>query len=466
MRMNYITAKYGSIPKSAIHSCVSGVEGDFHPSSRKVRNICFSQLSRTLVFCLVLFVTVLPGAAPTSAASQGVLSFSPASVNFGNVSVGSAKTFKVLISNTGSATVTISNDAVSGSEFSFSGVTLPRAIYAKTSIWVTVEFKPQDSGTSSGYVQLTSNATTATSRIALTGSGTAAATTTAAVPSNAAFGNVAVGTTDTQSIQVQNHGTSALTITKTTISGTEFRIANLSTPKTLSAGQTLTFNAEFLPAKAGWSTGTIVLVASDQKNNIPIPLSGTGVTSARTISVSPSSLSFSKDQTGTQQTLEVTLKNTGNSSVTVSGISVSDPQLGTSGGVNGATLAAGQSATLNVIYSPTKAGNFSGQVKVTSNAGDSPSTISVTGSAFAPTSNHTVALKWDASSTAGVQGYYVYRSTNSSTGFVRLNSSCVSGLSYTDNGVASGTTYYYEVTALGSNGTESSKSSEVEIAVP
>jgi hypothetical protein len=227
----------------------------------------------------------------------------------------------------------------------------------------------------------------------------------------------------------------------------------------------MTFNLQFSPTKTGSTTGTLVL-GEGTAPGISIAVSGTGVSSARSISVSPTSLSFGNDATGSHQTLQVTLNNTGNSSVTISGISVSDSQLGTSGNVNGATLAAGQSATLNVSYSPTRAGSFSGQVKVTSNATNSPSAIGVTGSAFTPTSSHTVALKWDASTSSGVQGYYVYRSTNSNTGFARLNSSYVSGLSYMDNNVTTGTTYYYEVTALGSNGQESSKSSEAKITVP
>jgi hypothetical protein len=464
MRMNYKTANYFYFQTTSIKSVLHVFVGDSYPSLRKLNSVRIPLLSRLLALCLVVGLGALSGATPASATTYGELTLSPSVLNFGSVGVGSNKSIQVLIKNIGTAPATISKEVINGTGFSFSGLTLPRTLNAGTSMVVTVEFKPTAVGGKSGYMELTSNARNATIRIYFGGTGIAS--TALAVPASASFGNVATGTTDTQSIQVQNHGTSAFTITKATISGTEFRISNLTTPHTVAAGQSSTFNVEFSPTKTGVSTGTIVLDASNAAQNISIPLSGTGTAVTKTITASPTSVSFSHDAVGTHQTLTVTLKNTGNSSVTVSGISVSDPQLGTSGGVSGATLAAGQSATLNVIYSPTKAGNFSGDVKITSNASDSSLTVAATGSAFTPTTDHTVALKWDASASSGVKGYYLYRSTSSSTGFARLNSSYVSGLSYTDNAVTNGATYYYAVTAVSSSGAESPKSSEAEVTVP
>jgi hypothetical protein len=464
MRMNYKTANYFYFQTTSIKSVLHVFVGDSYPSLRKLNSVRIPLLSRLLALCLVVGLGALSGATPASATTYGELTLSPSVLNFGSVGVGSNKSIQVLIKNIGTAPATISKEVINGTGFSFSGLTLPRTLNAGTSMVVTVEFKPTAVGGKSGYMELTSNARNATIRIYFGGTGIAS--TALAVPASASFGNVATGTTDTQSIQVQNHGTSAFTITKATISGTEFRISNLTTPHTVAAGQSSTFNVEFSPTKTGVSTGTIVLDASNAAQNISIALSGTGTAVTKTITASPTSVSFSHDAVGTHQTLTVTLKNTGNSSVTVSGISVSDPQLGTSGGVSGATLAAGQSATLNVIYSPTKAGNFSGDVKITSNASDSSLTVAATGSAFTPTTDHTVALKWDASASSGVKGYYLYRSTSSSTGFARLNSSYVSGLSYTDNAVTNGATYYYAVTAVSSSGAESPKSSEAEVTVP
>jgi fibronectin type 3 domain-containing protein len=76
-----------------------------------------------------------------------------------------------------------------------------------------------------------------------------------------------------------------------------------------------------------------------------------------------------------------------------------------------------------------------------------------------------VALTWNAS-TSTVSGYNVYRSTVSGSGYVKLNSSLVSGLTYTDSNVQSGTTYYYVATAVDSSGNESAYSNQASAPIP
>jgi hypothetical protein len=287
-----------------------------------------------------------------------------------------------------------------------------------------------------------------------------------AVPSGGAFGTVTVGTTDTLSVQLRNNGTTDFTITKVTVNGSSFQFSGLDTPHLVHAGRYHTFYIKYSPSAAVTNGGSVFVETTAANGTVKIYLSGTGVTSARTLSVSPASLTFSKEAIGTSESLAVTLKNTGNASVTVSGISVSNSQLGTSGSVNGATLAAGQTATLNVIYTPTTAGSFSGQVKVSSNANNSPGTISVTGTAFTQTTAPSVKLNWDASTSTGIAGYFVYRSTTSGAGFAKLESTASSGLTYTDDAVAHGTTYYYEVSAVSSTGVESAKCPQTSVSVP
>ena len=393
----------------------------------------------------------------------GTLVFSPTSVNFQNVGVGGSKTLTVVLTNSGRGTVNILRETVVGSEFSASGLTLPHSLAPGASVTVSVVFKPSNLGSSSGYVQFDSDASNSAVRYVLTGTGTGLQLT--ATPSSVSFGNVVVGTTNTQTVTLKNQGTNQITISKVLASGSGFHFTNLTTPYVLAAGKQAGFSVEFSPSSVASDVGSVVIDSTATNPTLTIPLKGSGIASIRTLTVSPTSLSFGNDAIGTTHTQSVTLKNTGNTSVTVSGITVSSTQLGVSGGVSGATLSAGQSATLNVIYSPKTAGSFSGQVKVSTNATNSPATIGVTGSAFTPSTSHTVGLSWHASSSV-VAGYYVYRSTSATTGFARLNSAYVTGLDYTDNGVTSGKTYYYAVSAITSSGTESAKSPTVTVVVP
>jgi hypothetical protein len=78
---------------------------------------------------------------------------------------------------------------------------------------------------------------------------------------------------------------------------------------------------------------------------------------------------------------------------------------------------------------------------------------------------HTVALKWRPSSSQ-VAGYNVYRSLTPAGNYVQINSSLVQGVTYTDNTVESGLTYYYVTRAVDARGHESVDSNEARAAIP
>ncbi len=98
------------------------------------------------------------------------------------------------------------------------------------------------------------------------------------------------------------------------------------------------------------------------------------------LNVSPTSLSFGNIDTGAASTLAATLTNSGNSNVTISGVGTSGAGFGANNVSSGTVLAPGQSAVLNVTFAPTSTGSVTGGVTVTSNATNSPATISMTGS--------------------------------------------------------------------------------------
>lgn len=90
---------------------------------------------------------------------------------------------------------------------------------------------------------------------------------------------------------------------------------------------------------------------------------------------------------------------------------------------------------------------------------DSTCTTASTGAA-----QHSVKLSWQASTSAGVTSYRIYRSTVSGGYYGLLTSAA--GLTYTDSSVQSGTTYYYAVRAVNSAGGESTYSNQVRAAIP
>jgi fibronectin type 3 domain-containing protein len=128
-------------------------------------------------------------------------------------------------------------------------------------------------------------------------------------------------------------------------------------------------------------------------------------------------------------------------------------------------LTPNQSVTVTGEFAPTTAGAVSGSVSIASNATNSPSTITLSGTGVVGTP-HSVSLSWSESSSV-VSGYNVYRGTTSNGPYpTKLNSSLVTAVGYSDSTVVDGTTYYYVVTAVDSSEVESVDSNQATAVIP
>ena len=96
-----------------------------------------------------------------------------------------------------------------------------------------------------------------------------------ATPSSLAFGTQVLNTAMTQTVKITNTGSSAVSITQDTISGSGFTVG-VTTPINLNAGQSLNVPVVFNPGAAGTVNGTLALV-SNGTTLLSVPLSGTGL---------------------------------------------------------------------------------------------------------------------------------------------------------------------------------------------
>jgi fibronectin type 3 domain-containing protein len=96
----------------------------------------------------------------------------------------------------------------------------------------------------------------------------------------------------------------------------------------------------------------------------------------------------------------------------------------------------------------------------TPTAGTNTATLALT------ITNYSVALSWGASSSPSTSGYNIYRSTVRGSGYTKVNSTPISGLSFTDSTVVAGQTYYYVSTAVDSSGDEIGYSNQIQEVVP
>jgi hypothetical protein len=159
----------------------------------------------------------------------------------------------------------------------------------------------------------------------------------------------------------------------------------------------------------------------------------------------------------------VTVSNPSTVSVTISKVATTGTGFSASGLTLPFALASGKTATISVAFAPQNSGAVTGSLQITSSA--STATTNVVLSGTGGTVQHSVAITWAASSST-VSGYNVYRSTTSGGTYTKLNSAPVTTLTYTDSTVSSGITYFYVVTDVASDGTESAFSNQATAAVP
>lgn len=398
----------------------------------------------------------------TGVATTTSLTANPTSLSFGNINAGSSSSQNVTLTNAGNSNLTISQVTVSATDTTTSGMTLPLTLTPGQTQTMSVTFSPKAQETVSGNITV-STAQGSSAVVAVTGTGLQAKLT--LTPSSANLGTVTVGSSNSQTIQVSNPGNALLTISQANVSGTGFSAAGLTLPLSVNPGSSSTFNVVFQPTVAGSASGSLSIVSNAAGSPATMTLSGTGVTATQTLSFSTTGLSFGNVNIGSSSTNGVTITNTGNSNVQISGITVSGTGYTLSGASAPVTLTPSQTLTFSVIFTPTTATTLTGSVTVTSNATGSPATITLSGMGVTPVT-HTVSLSWTASTTTGVAGYNVYRSTTSGSGYVKLNGALVTPVNYTDSSVSNGATYYYVTTAVDGSGNESTYSNQATAVIP
>jgi hypothetical protein len=400
------------------------------------------------------FAMALPGVA---GAVQS-LACTPASLTFGKVTVGQQKTLPATLSNAGSTAIKLASLQVENQAFAVSGLSFPLVLNAGQSVGFNVVFAPTTSRYDQGGL-LFQRPSGSPLSVPVYGQGVNGWSL-AANPPNLAFGNVAVGSSSALDFILTNEGSSAITISRQS-SPQEFAINGPALPISLGAGQSATFQVTFIPKWRGTVEKTFSVTAADEPI-FTVPLSGTGGgTGAALLTATPATLSFGTVTVGDTGTQAGTLTATGGS-VTISAASLGSSLFSLNGITLPVTLGAGQSASFDVIFTPQAGGKVTSAVSFTSSAVDSPTAAALSATGVDPA--YTVNLSWTAS-TSQVAGYNIYRSPTLSGTYSKINPALDPGTAFTDSNVASGATYYYDVTSVNSSGEESSPCAPVKVIV-
>ena len=219
------------------------------------------------------------------------------------------------------------------------------------------------------------------------------------------------------------------------------------------------------PADNGVEVSVVITNAAGSVTSSPAILTVNAGTGQLTTNAS-NPVDFGSVTVGTSATVSVLLTNSGNSLATISNTNVSGSVFNAYGAPAGLTLAPGQSATLNLTYTPTSITPVTGSVTVSSNATNSPLNIPLSGSGVMFVPPPSVVLSWTpgaAVTGVTVVGYNIYRGTQTGGPYAKLNSVPVALTQYTDTTVVAGQTYFYVVTAIDSTNAESMYSNEYSV---
>jgi len=319
------------------------------------------------------------------ATSTPGISLTPSAVSFGKLAVKTSSSKTVTLSNTGTAALAISQATLTGTGFSMSGLSAPVTVAAGATMNFTVSFQPTTTGAASGSISISSNASSTPLTVSLTGTGVATPTPGISLtPSAVSFGKLAVKTSSSKTVTLSNTGTAALAISQATLTGTGFSMSGLSAPVTVAAGATMNFTVSFQPTTTGAASGSISISSNASSTPLAIGFTGTGVAvSAPAISVVPSTVSFGNLTVKTSASQTVKLSNTGTAALAISQASITGTGFSLSGLTAPLTVTAGASMNFTVSFQPTATGAASGGISISSNAGNSPLTIPLTGTGVA-----------------------------------------------------------------------------------
>jgi hypothetical protein len=343
----------------------------------------------------LLAALAVAGSAPAGA-TVGPIGFSPnGPIAFGNQPVGTTSSATtVTIINTGDEALVIDQSGVTigganpgsfqKSNDGCSGTT----VAAGNTCAVDVSFAPSGAGASTASLDVQDSTNAVSGSIGLAGTGTAASVSVSpASPFD--FGDRKLGTTDTQQFTVTNNGGGPNLVIPSggvTVTGTGFsKIADNCSGSVVVQGNSCTFTVQFQPG----STGTLSGSASITSNAAPTNISLTGKGTAP-VATLPGSVSFTSP-IGTPQTKNVTLTNTGDAPLVVSGIADLEGDLGqfakdmVNSNCGNATLAPhGGSCDVVIVFTPSDLASKTATLTFNDDASSSPQTVQLTGTTLIP----------------------------------------------------------------------------------
>jgi Abnormal spindle-like microcephaly-assoc'd, ASPM-SPD-2-Hydin len=212
-------------------------------------------------------------------APGGILTLNPTSLSFGSIMVGqTSPVLTTTLTNTGNASLTITNDSISAGDFNWGGKGTCNygTLAPGSSCLYSAEFTPTATGTRTGTITIYSTASNSTVTLPLSGIGTTATAGTLGVtPTTLALGSVVVGTGATASGSLAATG-STVTVSAVSSNNSAFTVEGLSLPASIPAGNSAAFTVTFSPKTTGATSGTLTFTSNARSTTTVETITGTG----------------------------------------------------------------------------------------------------------------------------------------------------------------------------------------------
>lgn len=196
------------------------------------------------------------------------------------------------------------------------------------------------------------------------------------VPQYLSFSQNVGSSSPTQSVTLLSTGQAVYDISSISITGanaSDFSQTN-SCGATLAPNDSCVLKVIFTPGAVGTRNAAINITGNYPTS---VPLSGYGVGSLA--SPAPSTVNFPGQYVGTSGLPQtVTVTNTGNAALTITGLTTSISDFGTLSNCSNA-VQPGMNCTIGVFFDPTASGNRAGTLSITSNAVGSPQVVQLMG---------------------------------------------------------------------------------------
>jgi hypothetical protein len=341
------------------------------------------------------FSYALPRGNQTAILPDGTIVFPDTLVNPANPSQGQVSSVTFVITNRGQIAGTVNNISATGAYFRVSGVPLlPALVQPNQTLTFSIDFQPLQLGRAGGALRIDLMRAV---NFTLDGTGvgyllaydfTVGSTTTSVSANDTlTLPQTNLGEKTTATMRVRNIGNSDASITFISSSSTSFPLENVpQLPVFLQAGNSISFNVNFVPNQAGTLTSS--LRVGDATFNLTgvglgVTLTYTAVVGSASTPLPPNgTIIFALTQVGFSSPAQVVITNTGNTAAFVNSISVAGPtgNVFTLTNVPGlpVRVESGAAVSFNVVFAPITLGQSTGTLRIDnqtfniSGVGDAP----------------------------------------------------------------------------------------------